>query len=71
MDIGANRKTNSHPFLMLVRIINTNPTIKEKIRIQYFDFSFKGVFEKFIDLYEIPSIPSDTIKTAGIIIFNE
>ncbi len=62
---------SSLPFFLLVKTIKINPINKENMRIQYLDFSFKGVFEKFIDLYVIPNIPSETIKTAGIIIFNE
>ena len=62
---------SSLPFLFLVKIITINPINKENRRIQYLDFSFKGVFEIFIDLYMTPNIPNNKIKIEGIIVFNE
>ena len=47
------------------------PINKKKNRIQYVDFSFKGVFEIVIDLYTKANIPDNKIKIEGIIIFNE
>ena len=71
IEIGANKNMSSLPFLFSVKTIKDSPINKKKIRIQYLDFSFKGVFEICIDLYRIPNIPSDIIKIAGINIFNE
>ncbi len=48
--IGTNKNISSLPFFVLVNIIKINPINKEKIKIQYLDFSFKGVFEKLTDL---------------------
>ena len=62
---------SSLPFLFLVKIITINPINKENRRIQYLDFSFKGVFEIFIDLYMTPNTPNNKIKIKGIIVFNE
>ena len=36
---------SSLPFLWLVKTIKISPINKENRRIQYLDFSFKGVFE--------------------------
>ena len=55
-------------FFKTIKIIPIN---KKKNRIQYVDFSFKGVFEIVIDLYTKANIPDNKIKIEGIIIFNE
>ena len=71
IEIGTNKNMSSLPFLWLVKTIKISPINKENRRIQYLDFSFKGVFEIFIDLYMTPNIPNNKIKIEGIIIFNE
>ena len=71
IEIGANKNMSSLPFLLLVKIIKISPINTEKRRIQYLDFSFKGVFEIFINLYITPNIPNNKIKIEGIIVFNE